>query len=317
MRSGVTFRTHMSAEDQTASRLQKSELRLSACDVALSGINKFAQLQQSTNSLLKCHAKSLIMPRHKVAGWFVAAAALAILHSLSPALVDFVWKPHDFKANLQVFAFADIAFISLNRLPGNPTHLSTFRRAAALDWWHRPQHELGPQSPQDNAIIVLIGSWAHENFHPSRTSTKLMSELDRLRVLDAENKRLIALLDSHGVDWRLDANGSSAPNAQPSPEPTHISTNEKVALFRPLFRGLVARMSTLFAGKARAVESLDTPQLALTSGRTAAFATNGFQERPLKSPSRAPWDQIKRWRLKQCLAMRRVCSAPPRPLERP
>lgn len=64
-----------------------------------------------------------------------------------------------------------------------------------------------------------------------------MAELDPLVALQAENKRLIALLEEHGVDWRRDTNGSGSPTAQPPPDPTHISTNEKVALFRRLFRG--------------------------------------------------------------------------------
>ena len=60
---------------------------------------------------------------------------------------------------------------------------------------------------------------------------KEASELARLRE---ENDRLIALLESHGIDWRA---------AQPptlevrDPEPSRLSTAEKVALFRRLFRG--------------------------------------------------------------------------------
>ncbi len=60
---------------------------------------------------------------------------------------------------------------------------------------------------------------------------KEASEFARLR---AENDRLIALLESHGIDWRA---------AQPpalevrDPEPSRLSTAEKVALFRRLFRG--------------------------------------------------------------------------------
>src|SRR5450830_1587083 len=64
-----------------------------------------------------------------------------------------------------------------------------------------------------------------------------MAGLDPLVALQAENKRLIALLEEHCVDWRLDTNGSSSPKTQPPPDPTHISTNEKVALFRRLFKG--------------------------------------------------------------------------------
>lgn len=61
-----------------------------------------------------------------------------------------------------------------------------------------------------------------------------MTDPSTLAVLQAENARLIALLEAHGIDWRL---------AQPTvlvacdPEPSRLSTAEKVALFRRLFRG--------------------------------------------------------------------------------
>ena len=59
------------------------------------------------------------------------------------------------------------------------------------------------------------------------------SELTRLR---AENARLIALLESHGVNWRHGP-APTTPSAPPSAEPSNLSTAEKVALFRHLFRG--------------------------------------------------------------------------------
>lgn len=55
-----------------------------------------------------------------------------------------------------------------------------------------------------------------------------------LAALQAENARLIALLESHGIQWRP---------PQPvvlvarEPEPSKLSAAEKVALFRRLFRG--------------------------------------------------------------------------------
>ena len=63
-----------------------------------------------------------------------------------------------------------------------------------------------------------------------------MTERDRLAALQAENERLAALLDSHGIQWR------QPPSPQPGvrePESTNLSTDEKVALFRRLFRGRV------------------------------------------------------------------------------
>ena len=64
-----------------------------------------------------------------------------------------------------------------------------------------------------------------------RNSMDDASEVARLR---AENDRLIALLESHGIDWH-----ASQPKAHEvrEPEPSRLSTAEKVALFRCLFRG--------------------------------------------------------------------------------
>ena len=56
-----------------------------------------------------------------------------------------------------------------------------------------------------------------------------MIERDPLLELKAENARLIALLEANGIQWR-------APPAS-TPEPSRLSTGEKVALFRRLFRG--------------------------------------------------------------------------------
>ena len=59
------------------------------------------------------------------------------------------------------------------------------------------------------------------------------NELTRLR---AENARLIALLESHGIDWRRPPTPTTASTPPPS-EPSNLSAAEKVALFRSLFRG--------------------------------------------------------------------------------
>ncbi len=59
-----------------------------------------------------------------------------------------------------------------------------------------------------------------------------MTDRDEVAALRAENTRLIALLESHGIKWRP----PSKP-ATPPAEPSRLSTEEKVALFRRLFRG--------------------------------------------------------------------------------
>ena len=57
--------------------------------------------------------------------------------------------------------------------------------------------------------------------------------------LKAENDRLIALLESHGIEWRLPAppSAASAPASQSPPESSRLSTQDKIELFRRLFRG--------------------------------------------------------------------------------
>ncbi len=52
--------------------------------------------------------------------------------------------------------------------------------------------------------------------------------------LQAENARLIALLEAHGIEWRLPQ--PAAARAQ-QPDSSRLSTAQKVALFRRLFRG--------------------------------------------------------------------------------
>jgi superfamily II DNA or RNA helicase len=61
-----------------------------------------------------------------------------------------------------------------------------------------------------------------------------MSDHESLLALQAENARLIALLESHGIEWRPAP--APAPSVRES-ESSALSTVEKVALFRRLFRG--------------------------------------------------------------------------------
>ncbi|KAB0617458.1 DEAD/DEAH box helicase [Castellaniella defragrans] len=55
---------------------------------------------------------------------------------------------------------------------------------------------------------------------------------DEVASLRAENARLTALLDAHGIAWRL-----PIPTAPVLTEPSRLTTNEKITLFRKLFRG--------------------------------------------------------------------------------
>ena len=63
----------------------------------------------------------------------------------------------------------------------------------------------------------------------------LMQARHALAALQAENVRLIALLDANGIEWRLPPRPAAA--VAKVPEPSRLSTAEKVALFRRLFRG--------------------------------------------------------------------------------
>jgi hypothetical protein len=58
-----------------------------------------------------------------------------------------------------------------------------------------------------------------------------MSDQELLAKLQAENARLISLLDGRGIEWRPPA------SVLPASEPSKLSTDDKVALFRRLFRG--------------------------------------------------------------------------------
>jgi superfamily II DNA or RNA helicase len=61
-----------------------------------------------------------------------------------------------------------------------------------------------------------------------------MTEQDELAALRAENARLVALLDAHGIAWRLPPVAAVPPVTT---ESSRFTTEEKVALFRRLFRG--------------------------------------------------------------------------------
>jgi superfamily II DNA or RNA helicase len=66
------------------------------------------------------------------------------------------------------------------------------------------------------------------------SSLNSMTEQDELAALRAENMRLAALLDAHGIVWRLPP-VTAIPLA--TAESSRLTTEEKIALFRRLFRG--------------------------------------------------------------------------------
>ncbi|MHB8551746.1 MAG: TOTE conflict system archaeo-eukaryotic primase domain-containing protein, partial [Acidiferrobacterales bacterium] len=64
-----------------------------------------------------------------------------------------------------------------------------------------------------------------------------MSESDAWAAVHKENARLIALLEAHGIEWRLVPESEVDQPSPLEPESTRLSTDDKIALFRRLFRG--------------------------------------------------------------------------------
>ncbi|WP_319588966.1 hypothetical protein [uncultured Desulfobulbus sp.] len=61
---------------------------------------------------------------------------------------------------------------------------------------------------------------------------------DELQQLREENARLKALLNSHGIAWEVAFDKEpDSPTAESPPTANHLTTSEKIALFRLLFRG--------------------------------------------------------------------------------
>lgn len=63
-----------------------------------------------------------------------------------------------------------------------------------------------------------------------------MADANLLAKLQAENARLIALLDAHGIDWQLPAEPIRIVPVQVESS-AQLNTDSKIALFRSLFRG--------------------------------------------------------------------------------
>lgn len=61
---------------------------------------------------------------------------------------------------------------------------------------------------------------------------------DELQKLQEENSHLKALLKQHGISWDEDQIEDSRVRL-PNDQPIHLSTDQKVTLFRRLFRGRV------------------------------------------------------------------------------
>lgn len=71
-------------------------------------------------------------------------------------------------------------------------------------------------------------------FIPPTDKDFVVADQSVLAALQAENARLIALLETHGIDWHPPQPVATRPQEA---EPSRLSTAEKVALFRRLFQG--------------------------------------------------------------------------------
>lgn len=80
---------------------------------------------------------------------------------------------------------------------------------------------------------TAVGVQGQKGGHPVRDAdtTPEISELERLR---AENARLRAVLDAHGIDFQRSLAEPVAPQQSGT---SRLSTDEKVTLFRRLFQG--------------------------------------------------------------------------------
>lgn len=75
---------------------------------------------------------------------------------------------------------------------------------------------------------------------PQKLTTITTVQATELAALRAENARLAALLEAHGIDWRAQEQKSeplAAESAVIDSEPSRLRTEEKIAIFRRLFRG--------------------------------------------------------------------------------
>src|ERR1039457_963717 len=89
-----------------------------------------------------------------------------------------------------------------------------------------------------------------------------MSDQQLLAKLQAENARLISLLEARGIEWRPPASLAL------TSESSKLSTGDKVALFRDLFRGRTDVYPS--AGRARLPASPGTVRPAPTNGDPAS-----------------------------------------------
>jgi len=85
---------------------------------------------------------------------------------------------------------------------------------------------------------MILKAWINHGNDQFSEIDNSMPDPSILINLQTENARLIALLEAHGIEWRIPPKPEAV--TPPSPlemTPSNLSTDEKVLLFRRLFRG--------------------------------------------------------------------------------
>lgn len=77
-----------------------------------------------------------------------------------------------------------------------------------------------------------------------------MTDTDLLAKLQAENARLVALLEANGIEWRLPAEPFKPRHSATEKQSLQLSTEDKIALFRRLFQGRTDVFPIRWEGKA-------------------------------------------------------------------
>ena len=91
----------------------------------------------------------------------------------------------------------------------------------------------GPRCPQHPCRISSLRRGAISRCFLVPTMER-PDQYPDIATLQAENTRLIALLEAHGIAWRLPPTPVTPPAVM---ESASLSTDKKIALFRKLFRG--------------------------------------------------------------------------------
>ena len=221
---------------------------------------------------LRTQASSFSLVRHRSQDWFRLKPDLLVQEAAGNCLVlDTKWKLLDgAKANgsdkygLSQADFYQLHAYGQSYLDGRGDVVLIYPRTDAFDQ-ALPVFEFPKSSglrlwvlplclQRRQLILPACGSLAfcagrqgrRERCRCARSGLGMI-DTDALASLRAENARLTALLDAHGIAWRLPPQAQTPAVAEPS----RLTTDEKVALFRTLFRGRTSAATALTASCSR------------------------------------------------------------------